>query len=92
MSIKISNIVKACLWSYDVSKIDFSLSEHRALIIVNVLNHGTKEAINWLIKNFTKEEISNVISHTSVSEWNKKSLSLWSLIFGTRPSRISRFI
>jgi len=84
--------VKACLWSYDTDKIDLSREDHKLIVIQNVLNRGTSEAVDWLLDIFSKEEIALAISKTNVSEWNKKSLSLWSLIFSTRPLKENRFI
>jgi hypothetical protein len=83
--------VKACLWSYDISGVDLSKPDQRRRIIENILNRGTSVALDWLFINFTKKEISDVIAQSSISEWNKKSISLWSLIFGVVPSRASRF-
>ena len=83
--------VKACLWSYDTNQVDLDVSDDRFKVIFNVLNYGTTEAVDWLLENFSKEEISKVIKETNKKEWNKKSLSLWSLIFDTIPTRESRF-
>ncbi len=84
--------VKVCLWSYDIDKIDMTNTDHRSRIIQNVLNRGTKEAVDWLFLNFSKDEIANTIKSTSVADWNKKSLSLWSLIFNIQPARTGRFV
>jgi len=92
MNIVIPQSIKACLWSYDVDRIDFSLYDHRALVIKNVLNHGTNEAISWIRKNFSENEIVDVIKKSSVSDWSKKSLALWSLLFNVRPAKQGRFI
>jgi hypothetical protein len=83
--------VKACLWSYDIDKIDLSVADHRVRIIQNVLNYGTSEAVSWLRQNFPEQEIAQVIEKSSSSDWNKKSLSLWSLIFNVYPMRDGRF-
>ena len=83
--------VKACLWSYDTDLIDLGSASHRARIIQNVLNRGTKEAVDWLLQNFSPEEISATITGSSEEDWNKKSLSLWSLIFEALPGRKGRF-
>jgi hypothetical protein len=84
-------VVKACLWSYDVNQIDLANSDHKRRVIENVLNRGTAPAVSWLLSTFTKEEIARAITASSVSEWNKKSLSLWSLVFGASPARTTRF-
>ena len=83
--------VKVCLWSYDTDKIDLSMPDHRVLIVKNVLNGGMTSAVSWLFDTFTKEEISDVIRDSNVSEWNKKSLSLWSLVFNSSPIKKTRF-
>lgn len=83
--------VKASLWSYNVDKIDLFLPAHRTLIIHNVLNSGTSDAIYWLRQNFSEDEIIDVIKKSSVSIWDKKSLALWSLIFDALPTKQGRF-
>lgn len=83
--------VKVCLWSYDTDKVDLAVADHRLLIIKNVLNTGTTSAISWLFETFGKDEISSVIQNSNVSEWNKKSLSLWSLVFDINPLKQTRF-
>lgn len=83
--------VKACLWSYDTDRIDLALPDHRTRIIENVLNRGTAPAVSWLRQNFSQEETAEAITKSSASTWNKKSLALWSLVYGTHPARTSRF-
>ncbi len=84
--------VKACLWSYNTDMFDFSLPNHRNLIIHNVLNYGTSEAVTWLRNTFSKTEITQAIVQSSSSDWSKKSLALWSLIFNVNPSKKGRFV
>lgn len=91
MKMEIPEFVKACLWSYNVNMIDFSIPDHRIRIIKNILNYGTSDAISWLYKTFSKKEIAEVIKKSSSSDWNKKSLALWSLIFNVRPMKEGRF-
>jgi len=91
MNMAIPQSVKACLWSYNIDMIDFSLPSHRTRVIQNVLNRGTSEAISWIRENFSENEIADVIKRSSISDWNKKSLALWSLLFNVLPSRDGRF-
>ena len=56
MKIEIPEFVKACLWSYDIDTIDFSVLDHRTRVIQNVLNRGTSDAISWLRKIFSEKE------------------------------------
>ncbi|KKP87969.1 MAG: hypothetical protein UR92_C0017G0019, partial [Candidatus Nomurabacteria bacterium GW2011_GWA2_35_80] len=78
MKIEIPEFVKACLWSYDIDTIDLSVLDHRTRVIQNVLNRGTSDAISWLRKIFSEKEIIEVIEKSISTDWNKKSLALWS--------------
>lgn len=92
MEIIIPQSVKACLWSYDTDMIDFSVPDHRTRIIHNVLDRGTTEAVLWLRNTFPQNEIVEVIKKSSSSDWSKKSLALWSIIFNVFPLKQGRFV
>ncbi len=91
MKSELPQSVKACLWSYDTNALDLANSDHRSIIIHNVLDIGTMDAVFWLVKNFTQSEIVEHIKNSSSSDWSKKSLSLWSLIFNVSPAKVGRF-
>ncbi|MFA6585532.1 MAG: hypothetical protein WCS97_03790 [Candidatus Paceibacterota bacterium] len=81
--------VRACLWSYDVSALD--LERDKTLIVTNVLNYGTKAATEWLFSQYSVTQIVAVIQKPLPGRWDKKSLALWSLIFGVTPELRGRF-
>lgn len=81
--------VRVCLWSYDISALD--LERDRTLIITNVLNYGTKEATEWLFSQYSAQFIAAVVQTPLPGRWDKKSLSLWSLMFGVTPELKGRF-
>ena len=91
MKTMIPESVKACLWSYNTDMINFSVPDHRTRVIQNVLNRGTSDAISWLREIFSEKEIAEIIEKSASSDWNKKSLALWSLVFNVRPTREGRF-
>jgi uncharacterized UBP type Zn finger protein len=91
MTQELPKAVKACLWSYDVTQIDLSNPDHKQRVIENVLNYGTIPALNWLLAHMSREDIAEAITHSRASVWNKKSISLWSLVFGVIPARKARF-
>lgn len=91
MNRKLPQAVKICLWSYDTNKISLSNPDDRFRIIFNVLNHGTKKAVEWLWKNFNEKEITETINNSIESEWDRKSLNFWSLIYRASPARKKRF-
>ena len=81
--------VRACLWSYDISKLDLERDE--TLIITNVLNYGNKEATQWLFAQYSASRIAAVVQKPLPGQWDKKSLALWALIFGVTPELKGRF-
>ena len=75
--------VKTVLWSYDSSKID--LNKDKKIIVSQVLNLGSEEAISWLFNTYGKKEITNIASSIPITAWDKKSLKLWSIALQISP-------
>ncbi|HLC87634.1 MAG TPA: hypothetical protein VJG66_01085 [Patescibacteria group bacterium] len=83
--------VKVTLWSYDLNKID--REKHKKLIISQVLNFGSLEAVSWLFANYSGQEIKEAALNTPLGAWDKKSLNLWSLFLNLDKSQFkNRFI
>jgi len=87
---EIPEFVTPFLWSYDIERLD--IRSHKHLIIHNVLNFGSKKATDWLFSVYSKKDIQEVLSTIPKSAWSKKSLTLWSLIFGVSPKHATRFV
>jgi hypothetical protein len=85
----IPQIVKATLWSYDIEKID--LTGSKDLIITQVLNFGTKPAVDWLFEVYSKKDIEKQVVTPTPGVWNKKSLNFWSIFFNVTPQLKTRF-
>ena len=81
--------VRVCLWSYDISALD--IERDKALIVTNILNYGTKEATEWLFSQYSTTSIKPVLRNPLPGRWDKKSLALWTLIFGVKPELKGRF-
>ncbi|MBK9759166.1 MAG: hypothetical protein IPO90_04120 [Flavobacteriales bacterium] len=81
--------VKAALWSFDTEQMD--LERHSERIITNVLNMGTHDALLWLFRTYSREQIAKVVAHPRPGEWNKRSLNYWALVFDLEPQQTSRF-
>ncbi|MDR3709526.1 MAG: hypothetical protein P4L33_14600 [Capsulimonadaceae bacterium] len=75
--------VCAVLWSYDTDRID--VDAHKKLIVAQVLNFGTEDAINWVFKQYGQDEVTRLANEIPLGQWDKKSLSLWSLVLGIAP-------
>ena len=86
---KIPQFLRPLLWSSDFNQLD--IQKHKNIIIKNILDLGDEQATDWLRKIFTKNEIKKVIHQSSLTEWSKKSINLWSFIYNTRPKK-NRFL
>ncbi len=82
------SFLRPFLWSYDLEKMD--KEKHKQIIIKNILDSGTKQAIDWLRENYSKKEIQEAIKNSVKSDWSKKSINLWSLVYKVEP-KDSRF-
>lgn len=82
--------VRPFLWSYDIDSLDLERDKKR--IITNVLNFGTKEATDWLFRTYSPDDIRDAVSRPFHGEWDRKSLSFWSLIFGVSPGDVYRHV
>ena len=86
---KFPRSVATCLWSYDQDAID--LRRDKDVIIFQVLNYGTMEAVDWLFSTYSKTEILDAFVKTIASAWFKRSLVFWETMFGESPARKTRF-
>lgn len=84
----IPKIVQPFLWSYDSDALDISRDKRR--IITNVLNLGTSQATDWLFRTYTEKDIKNCLINPLPGEWNKKSMTFWSLVLGVNPGSTKR--
>lgn len=75
--------VKAVLWSYKLDRIE--VQKHKKIIISQVLNFGSEEAIEWLFKQYGFALVAKIANTIPLFQWNKKSLSLWRLVLSINP-------
>ncbi len=75
--------VNSVLWSYKLDQI--KKDKHKKIIIFQVLNFGSEEAVKWLFKQYGFELITSVVNDIPLFQWNKKSLSLWRLVLSINP-------
>ena len=75
--------VKAVLWSYDLNTIE--VQKDKKLIIFQVLNFGSEDAIKWLFKEYGFSVVEKEAESIPLNQWSKKSLSLWKIIFSLNP-------
>lgn len=75
--------VKAVLWSYKLNQIE--IQKHKKIIVFQVLNFGSEIAIEWLFNQYGFVSVAKIADTIPLSQWNKKSLSLWRLVLPINP-------
>ncbi len=80
---KLPQSVKVVLWSYQLDQIE--VEKHKKIIIFQVLNFGSEEAIRWLFNQYGFAEIEKIADSIPLYQWNKKSLSFWKIVLFINP-------
>jgi len=71
--------IARCLWSYDISELDFD--RDKDLIITQVLNYGDWQAVKWLYGTYSEEDVQQVVKRPRKGAWFKRTLTFWLTIF-----------
>ena len=61
--------LQPCLASYDLIKLD--TKQDKELIITQILNKGNHQALRWLGKTYSQEEIKKTIASPTPFSWVK---------------------
>ncbi|MBI4777796.1 hypothetical protein HY792_02605, partial [Candidatus Desantisbacteria bacterium] len=56
---KLPEFLSKYFWEVDFDKID--LQKRRVYVLSRILDYGDKKAVAWMWKNFTEEEIKNIL-------------------------------
>ena len=87
---KIPKFIKPYFWYRDIDTMD--LVRDKRIVIANILNLGTREATKWLFAEYGKATVKRVWREIPQSEFSRKSLNYWNLIFGVAPKYKTRII
>ena len=72
--------LKEYFWDVEFEKID--LEKRRVYILRRILDYGDKKALSWMWKNFSEEEIKNILyNYRGLS---LKSANFWAVIVGVK--------
>lgn len=82
---KLPKWLQPVLWSYDVSKMN--TEKDKGLIIEQVLNYGTDEELEWLIKIYRDKDIKKIILYPSRGNWFPEVLNYWLAILNIKLDR-----
>lgn len=81
MDKKLPDYFKPILWSYDLNKLD--PEKNKKTVIVNAINYGDLKHWRWILENYGKEAVREVLAKTRVSEMRPGARRLASIIFDT---------
>lgn len=86
---QVPQFLRPFLWSYDLSGLDLEI--HKNIIIKNILDAGNEQATDWMKKTYSDNEIKDAIIKSFKSDWSRKSINLWSLVYKVSPEKEKRF-
>ena len=77
------------LASYELSKMD--VRGDKEIIITQILNRGDFEALIWLGKNYSKDEIEKVVAKPIRGMWLANTLTYWVKILDVKlPQKVKK--
>jgi len=81
---KLPSGLKKYFWDLEFEKID--VKAYPRDVLTRLLEYGDEKAINWMKRNFTKKQITDVLFHFRIV--SPKSANFWALIFGIDRKRV----
>lgn len=76
--------IKPYFWDVDFAKLDYK--KYSRFVLGRILEYGDKRAISWMQRNFTKGDITGVLSRLRAV--SPKSANFWALIYGIDRKKI----
>ena len=77
---KIPEFLYSLFWDYDIDSIDIKV--HAFLIMSRVMERGTWEAMNWLRRTYSNEDLREFIENKGVRLLPPRELNYWAFICG----------
>lgn len=74
--------LQSYLASYDLKSLE--VKRDKKLIITQVLNRGDDQALCWLSKYYSPQDIKQVVSSPTRGMWAESVLDYWLKIFGIK--------
>ena len=76
---KLPLFFKPILWSYDFNSID--IKEDKRVIIINAINYGDLKHWRWIVKNYSKKNVREILMKIPFTEIRSRVAPLVSIIF-----------
>lgn len=84
----VPRFLQSALWSVDVRQLN--PQKYKVYIIEQILNHGTWPQLQWLLKNYSRRELAQVLRSPSRGTWHEEVLNYWETILGLKLSKSRR--
>ena len=75
---------KKFFWDVNISAID--PRRHQRLITERILEYGSKETVQWLMKNVPRRVLKDVLKNSR--SLSPKSAYFWGVVLGVKPNSI----
>lgn len=82
MAGKLPSYFKPIFWSYDISGLDTDRDRRR--IAIDVINYGDWRHWKWILKNYGKKAVREIIEAVPRTEFRPGALRLASLLFSVK--------
>lgn len=77
------SFLKKYFWDVDFTKLD--LDKFRLFILKRIFEYGDEKAVRWMGKNFSRDEISNLLYSIRI---DPKSANFWALILDIKKENV----
>ncbi|MCM8766296.1 MAG: hypothetical protein NC920_05635 [Candidatus Omnitrophica bacterium] len=81
---KLPRFLRKYFWDTDFEDIDKKTCSQS--ILARILEEGDERAVNWMLKNFNKEEIKEVLFQSRLV--SPRSANFWAIVLGINRKKI----
>uniref|UniRef100_A0A7C4X8N8 DUF6922 domain-containing protein n=1 Tax=candidate division WOR-3 bacterium TaxID=2052148 RepID=A0A7C4X8N8_UNCW3 len=81
---RIPDFLKKYFWEIDSKDLD--LQEYRIYVVRRILEYGDVKAVAWLLKNFKKSELKDVL--INCRGISRKSANYWAIVLGLPKEKV----
>ncbi|MEM7820510.1 MAG: hypothetical protein QW761_02850 [Candidatus Aenigmatarchaeota archaeon] len=79
---KIPKFLQHALWSCNTKLLD--LKRDKRYIISQILNYGTRRDVIWLLSNYNRAEIKEVLKRPARGIWWRRVLNFWTMYYNIK--------
>ena len=80
-------LLRPIFWEIDINNLDHE--NHKKYTIERILQYGRMEHVNWMLKTFNKDEITETVKKSRTID--RKTANYWSIHFGINKDEILCF-